>query len=102
MSHERAAAVLTPQHTRGAPELVIEIASPGTRKRDETIKRRLYERMGVSEYWVVDPEIDGVRVYRLADARYARPIELSAGAGDALRTSLLPDLEMPLTEVFKA
>ena len=49
---------------RGAPELVIEIGSPGTRKRDETIKRRLYERPACREYWVVDPELDVVRVYR--------------------------------------
>jgi Uma2 family endonuclease len=62
LSNERWAEVATPQHVRGAPNLVIEIASPGTRGRDETIKRRLYARAGVSEYWVVDPETDVVRV----------------------------------------
>ena len=49
LSNARAADALTPRHVRGVPELVIEIGSPGTRKRDETIKRRLYERTGVSE-----------------------------------------------------
>jgi len=58
MSRKRAAQVLTAKNTQGAPELVIEIASSGTRKRDETVKRRLYERMEVSEYWVVDPDGD--------------------------------------------
>ena len=52
------------KHVTGAPDLVVEIGSPGTRKRDETIKRRLYERSGVSEYWVVDPDLDVVRIYR--------------------------------------
>src|SRR6478752_3586192 len=52
VSHQRDDA-LTGTHVRGVPELVIEIASKGTRKRDETIKRRLYERVGVSEYWIV-------------------------------------------------
>jgi Uma2 family endonuclease len=56
--------VLTAQHVRGAPDLVVEIGSPGTRERDETIKRRLYEQSGVAEYWVVDPELDVVRIYR--------------------------------------
>ena len=49
LSRERAA-VLTPLHAKGVPELVVEIGSPATRKRDETIKRRLYERAGVAEY----------------------------------------------------
>lgn len=59
MSNERALSVLSIQHVTGAPDLVVEIASPGTRNRDETIKRRLYERSSVVEYWVVDPDIDG-------------------------------------------
>jgi Uma2 family endonuclease len=101
MSRERAAQVLTSKNTQGAPELVIEIASPGTRKRDETIKRRLYERMAVAEYWVVDPDVDTIRVYRHDGARYTRPLELSREAGDILTTSLLPGLELPLTGVFK-
>jgi Uma2 family endonuclease len=59
MSNERAAQITSnKQHVTGAPELVIEIGSKSTRKRDQTIKRRLYERWGVSEYWVVDPELD--------------------------------------------
>ncbi len=64
VSNERRAAVLTSKNVQGVPELVIEIGSPSTRKRDETIKRRLYERSGVAEYWVVDPEPDTIRVYR--------------------------------------
>ena len=60
MSNERAAQVITPLHVRGVPELVVEIASKSTRKRDETIKRRLYERAGVSEYWIFDPAVDVV------------------------------------------
>jgi Uma2 family endonuclease len=101
-SNERAAAVLTPQHVRGAPEIVVEIASPGTRKRDETIKRHLYEREGVSEYWVVDPDVEVVRVFRLrGNDAFDRVVELSREAGDALTTSLLPGLEMPLVRIFR-
>jgi Uma2 family endonuclease len=100
MSNGRAADILTKANVQGAPELVIEIGSPGTRKRDETIKRRLYERSGVSEYWFVDPEIDVVRVYR-NEKGFGRPLELSAEAGDVLTTPLLPDLSLPLSRVFR-
>jgi Uma2 family endonuclease len=91
---------LTLEHVRGAPELVIEIASPSTRKRDETIKRRLYERAGVAEYWVIDPEIDAIRVYRREGDTFARVTELSADVGDSLTTPLLPGLVIQLSRVF--
>jgi Uma2 family endonuclease len=101
LSNERMAEVVTPQHVRGAPEIVIEIGSPGTRKRDETIKKRLYERSGVSEYWVIDPELDVVRVYRRGEEEFGRAIELSSEADDSLTTPLLPGLEMPLRRIFR-
>src|SRR5688500_10652946 len=100
MSHARAAEVITTKHVSGVPELVIEIGSPGTRRRDETIKRRLYERMGVTEYWVVDPDLDAIRVYRRLGDRFERPIELSAEAGDVLTTPLLSGIESPIARVF--
>lgn len=101
LSNERATKVLTKKNVRGAPELVIEIGSPGTRERDETIKRRLYERMGVSEYWFVDPTLDVVRVYRRNAAGFARAVEYSREAGDVLTTALMPGLELPLGRVFR-
>ena len=101
VSNERAAEVVTPQHIRGTPNIVIEIASPGTRKRDEKIKRRLYERAGVSEYWIVDPETDVVRLYRRTAAGFDRAIELSREANDVLTTALLPGLDLPLTRFLR-
>ena len=101
LSHERAGNVLTKAHLQGAPELVIEIGSPSTRQRDETIKRHLYERSGVSEYWVVDPEIDVVRVYRrTGNGGFDRPIELSRETGDVVTPDLLPGLDLPLMRIF--
>jgi Uma2 family endonuclease len=100
MSNERSREVMTDANVRGAPDLVIEIGSPGTSKRDETIKLRLYERTGVLEYWIVDPQRDVVRVYRRAQDSFAPPIQLSLEAGDVLTTSLLPGLELPLRAVF--
>ena len=92
--------VLTEKNVQGAPDLVVEVGSPGTRRRDEKLKHQLYERFGVSEYWVVDPDLDAVRVYRLADGKFVRTQELSLDRGDVLTTPLLPALELPLTEIF--
>ena len=64
ISNERSKNIVVPAHVRGAPELVIEIGSPSTKKRDETMKLRLYEQSGVLEYWFVDPDRNVVRVHR--------------------------------------
>jgi Uma2 family endonuclease len=101
VSNARAKDVLTTANVQGVPELVVEIGSPSTRKRDETIKKRLYEREGVSEYWVVDPELDAIRVYVRNGERFGRARELSAEAGDVLTTPLLPGLELRLVDVFQ-
>ena len=97
---ERRPEVLTKQHVRGAPDLVIEVGSPGTRRRDETIKRRLYERAGVIEYWVVDPELEVVRIYEPRGDGYARARELSGEADDTLTSPLFPGLELRLQTIF--
>jgi Uma2 family endonuclease len=101
MSTERAAEVLTAANVQGAPELVIEIGSPATHTRDETIKRTLYERAGVQEYWIVDPDIDVVRIYRRAGKRFAPSVARSRESGDVLTTPLLPGLELPLARIFR-
>ena len=101
ISRERAG-ILTEKHVRGAPDLVVEILSPGTRKTDEITKRKLYERFDVKEYWVVDPELDTIKVYRSEAGTYARVAELSAEAGDVLTTPLLPGFSMAIGELFAA
>ncbi len=102
VSNQRATDLLSGKWVTGAPDLVVEIASPGTRRRDELIKRRLYEGSNVLEYWVVDPEVDVIRVYRRSGDRFGRAAELSAEAGEVLTTPLLPGLEIPLADVFAA
>jgi Uncharacterized protein conserved in cyanobacteria len=55
---------LTLAGARGAPDLVVEILSPSTSKKDQNEKFRLYERHGVREYWVVDPGNESIMIYR--------------------------------------
>jgi Uma2 family endonuclease len=94
------ASIITDKNIQGAPDLVVEILSDGTRKTDEVIKRKLYERHGIAEYWVVDPELETVKIYRTAEKGYTRAAELSRETNDALTTPLLPGFQIPLSEIF--
>jgi Uma2 family endonuclease len=90
--------LLTDQNVQGPPALVIEIASPGTRTRDQGIKRQLFDRGGVREYWIVEPDANAVRVFvRKRDGLRA---VAEVGASDVLTSSLLPGLEIRLSESF--
>jgi Uma2 family endonuclease len=93
--------ILTDKHVRGAPALVIEILSPSTRRVDEKIKYRLFDRADVREYWLVDPELDLIKVYRRAnDGSFPRVAELTGEDHDVLTTRLLPELEISLAPLF--
>ena len=94
------ASIVTEDNIRGAPDLVVEIISETTRKKDEVTKRKLYERFGVQEYWVVDPELETVKIFRRAQQGYSRAVELSKEANDILTTKLLAGLNLALTEIF--
>jgi Uma2 family endonuclease len=59
---------------RGAPDLVVEVLSPATAGRDEILKRDLYERSGVCEYWLIDPDSLSLRVYQATKGRFGKPL----------------------------
>ena len=92
--------LITEKNLQGIPDLLVEILSPTTATSDRQVKHALYERVGVPEYWVVDPERNSVQVFRLSGGRYAEALEF--GLGDRLETPLLPGLSIPLSEVFPA
>ena len=94
--------ILTAQNIQGTPALVIEILSPSTRKRDQEIKRLLYERTGVREYWLVDPELANVTVHRrAADGAFVRAAALTAEGRDTLESPLLPGWSLALPRLFR-
>jgi Uma2 family endonuclease len=94
------ASILTAANAQGAPDLVVEVLSPSSHRQDEVLKRDLYERGGVEEYWIVDPEADTLKLFRREGDRFARPRLLSSRDGDVLGTPLLPGLEVPLSELL--
>ena len=93
--------MLTESNISGPPALVVEVLSSSTRRRDETLKLELYGRMGVREYWIVDPDLETLTVYRARDDRFARIGELSLEANDALSSPMFPGLDLPLSSVFR-
>lgn len=66
------------------------------------IKRKLYGRFDVREYWILDPELDVIKVFRSVEGAFVKAAELSAEAGDLLTTPLLPGFSISLREVFEA
>jgi Uma2 family endonuclease len=92
--------IVDEENCKGAPDLVCEVLSESTRRTDLLRKRRLYERSGVAEYWALDPAVDAVQVFRPEGGRYVRAAELTAEAGGALATPLLPGLSIPLADLF--
>lgn len=81
-----------------APDLVVEISSPGTRRLELVRKRELYQRFGVPEYWYVDLEVDRVEIYRLVDGRYPAP-EFRF-RGQSVDAASLPGFSIPVDEVL--
>lgn len=84
---------------RGAPDLVIEILSPATASKDCILKRALYEKHGVREFWLVDPANRMVTVYSLAaDGLFGKSAVYSAE--DTVQVGLFPDLKIDLAGIF--
>lgn len=94
----RRSQIITSQNVQGAPDLVVEILSPSTRSRDRRLKRDVYERSGVEEYWVVDPDNDLIEVHRRLYGAFAPPVQYRRG--EILTTPLLPDLDLPLDKIL--
>ena len=85
---------------RGAPEMVIEILSPSTRRHDLSVKYRLYQKAGVREYWIVDPDTKTVQVFRPDEKGWYGAAEVYT-AGAAVPVGLWEDFSVELSPVFE-
>ena len=90
--------IVTAANVQGAPDLVVEILSPSTAERDRTLKRRLYARHGVSEYWIVDTEASSVTVLLLREGGFE--VAGTYGEGDTLTSPALPGFELRVDDIF--
>ena len=79
----------------GAPELVVEVISRGSRRMDSETKKNDYERFGVQEYWLIDPERKSMTFWRLSDGRF---VEVDT-AGDAFASEAVPGFVLDLARV---
>ena len=92
--------ILTAKNVQGPPSLVIEVMSPSTRSRDERLKRDLFNRVGVREYWIVSPDTNVVTIHRRDEgSAFGEPRSLTA-EDEALTTPLLPGLSITLSALF--
>jgi Uma2 family endonuclease len=98
-SYERGKEIATGDRITGAPELIIEILSPGTenRRRDEHAKRHLYKKYRVKEYWILDPQRLTVQIFRTARLKLIATL----GGSDVLSTPLLPGFRCSVKEIFQ-
>lgn len=93
--------ILTEANVQGAPALVVEVLSPSTRRRDEGIKRRLFDQKGVREYWLVDPKGMRLSICRRAeDGSFPIISTLTASDDDVLTTPVLPEFALSMRELF--
>lgn len=84
---------------RGAPDMVVEILSPGTGERDKGYKKGLYARYGVREYWIIDPKARMVEVYT-QDREGFRMVK-ACGLDTVIESPLLPALQLGVDELFR-
>ncbi|MDQ7826447.1 MAG: Uma2 family endonuclease [Candidatus Eremiobacteraeota bacterium] len=84
----------------GAPDLAVEILSPGTSRLDRVSKFQAYSRHGVCWYWIVDPDSQSLEEYQLQGDRYAAGARMAGN--DVFHPGIFPGLEIPLSSIWPA
>ena len=91
---------LTEQGADGAPDLVVEVLSPGSVKHDLGMKKEIYTRTGVEEFWSVDPVKRTITIFHLSESSTTPRATLVEGK--PLTSPLLPGLKIKVRDVFAA
>ena len=83
---------------KGAPDLIVESLSPPTRRHDRLVKLNLYQRAGVWEYWIADPDNESVQVFTLDSG--ALKLREDYGREDVAKVNVLDGCFIELSKVF--
>ena len=90
--------IITERACEGAPDLVVEVLSPSTTRRDLVLKRARYAKFGVREYWVVNPATRSIEVLTLREGEY---VSLGIYSGEMSPDSpVLPGFAFAVREIF--
>lgn len=84
----------------GAPDLIVEVLSPGSVRLDQHIKFGAYERAGVREYWIADPKTHSVEVYKLPSGGMEYVLVGQFTVNERLHSELLAGLEVAVSDLF--
>ena len=85
---------------KGSPDLIVEVVSPSTARKDLKEKLLLYEKSGVREYWIVDPAAKTVMVFSRNETKvFGRPDIYTEE--DRIRVGIFPELTVELNSVFR-
>ena len=95
---ERSFVIKDEEYINGAPDMIIEIISPGSVKRDRVEKKKLYEKFAVKEYWLIDPANKTVEIFAIKNNVYERRAFLEISG--KLTSDILPGFEMEVEELF--
>ena len=100
ISHQRRAEIASGDRVTGAPDLVIEIVSPGTEneRRDRVAKKQLYGKHGVKEYWIVDYENHSIDVYEVRG--HSMRLRARSNEEDEITSSVLPGFHCKAKSIF--
>ena len=83
----------------GSPDVVVEILSPSTRGNDVFLKKAAYARLGIQEYWIVDPDLGHIEVFRLKENGYDPGVLFDRAA--TLTSPSFPEVGILLVPIFE-
>jgi len=90
--------IITDANVQSRPDLLVEVLSPSTRVRDLGIKAQIYRRFGIAEYWIVDPDMQTMAIYRLTPDGYqvTGPFRKS----EVVESTLFPGVSLAVADLF--